>query len=147
MGIFFNCILLLLQHLAADANKERPGAQFSMPGRHEAACSLDFSRGRRSPAGHGDLRRGDRGRKIRTEPKLLELQANARRIVPFEGEMQDTRESYKYADVPLTSAIAEELIVERFAGELVLRQTIVEETNRLHISLGGAPRKPLMSQG
>jgi hypothetical protein len=53
--------------------------------------------------------------------------------------MKNTRESYKYAEVPLTPAIAEELIVERFDGELAPRQTIVEEINHLHISLGGAP--------
>jgi len=50
--------------------------------------------------------------------------------------MQD---SYSFIDLPLTPAIAEMLIQEKFAGQVATRQTIVEEVRRLHISRGGKP--------
>jgi hypothetical protein len=53
--------------------------------------------------------------------------------------MQDAQDRYKYADLPLSPAIAEELILEKFSGQVTARQTIVEEINRLHIARGGKP--------
>lgn len=53
--------------------------------------------------------------------------------------MQDAQDRYKYSGLPLSPAIAEELILERFSGQVTARQTIVEEVNRLHIDRGGKP--------
>lgn len=54
-----------------------------------------------------------------------------------EGQMQAPEPRYRYAGLPLTPAIAEELIRERFSGQVVARQTIVEEVDRVHLSRGG----------
>ncbi len=52
---------------------------------------------------------------------------------------EQSQDRYEYIGLPLTPAIAEELIREKFSGEVTARQTIVEEVNRTHISRGGKP--------
>lgn len=53
--------------------------------------------------------------------------------------MQDVQDRYKYVGVPLSPAIAEELILQKFSGQVTARQTVVEEVNRLHMARGGKP--------
>ena len=61
----------------------------------------------------------------------------ARTHLSGNNTMQDAQDRYKYVGVPLSPAIAEELILEKFSGQVTARQTIVEEVNRLHIARGG----------
>lgn len=46
--------------------------------------------------------------------------------------------SYQYKNIPLTPAIIEELTQELFDGQLVSRQTIVEDVIKFHEKSGGA---------
>jgi hypothetical protein len=49
----------------------------------------------------------------------------------------ETKKSYKYAGVPLTPAIAQELIIELFGNRLETRQSIIDEVTRTHLARGG----------
>jgi hypothetical protein len=46
---------------------------------------------------------------------------------------------YRFHGQPLTPAVIESLILELCAGQLVQRQTILEEVSRSHLSRGGKP--------
>ena len=47
-------------------------------------------------------------------------------------------ESYKYSGIELSVGVAQELVVEAFAGQTVKRGTIIREIDALHQKLGGA---------
>ena len=55
------------------------------------------------------------------------------------GRTVEDARPYKYVGLPLGPAIAEELILEKFSGQVAARQTIVEEIIRLHTARGGKP--------
>ena len=48
---------------------------------------------------------------------------------------------YKYVGVPLMPSIAQELIIEKFSGEIVGRQNIVDAVVQIHCERGGLPPK------
>lgn len=52
--------------------------------------------------------------------------------------IENTNNNYQYKNIPLTPAIIEELTQELFNGQLISRQTIVEDVIKFHEKSGGA---------